>query len=97
MRVGAHELHTGVPTQDLRVLTINLKHTLLMDVGEQDGDILVLPNQTMLNPLYVKNMHKKPVEADAPTESLVGKTIRADENIGNAPRLRQTRQNGLIL
>lgn len=86
----------GVPTQDLRLLTINLKHTLLMDVDEEEGDVLVLPNTVMLNPLYVKNSQKRLQEAEV-IPVTTGKTTRADENLGTSvPRLRQTRQ-GLVL
>ena len=89
----------GVPTQDLRILTINLKHTLLMDVDEDEGDVLVLPNTIMLNPLYVKNMKKKLQDAEVTQVPIMGKTARADESISaTVPRLRQTvRQQGLVL
>lgn len=85
----------GVPTQDLRILTINLKHTLLMDVDEDEGDVLVLPNTIMLNPLYVKNSQKRLQETEV-IPMTTGKTARADETLGTSvPRLRQTR--GLVL
>lgn len=85
----------GVPTQDLRILTINLKHTLLMDTDEDDGDILVLPNTTMLSPLYIKNAQKRLQEKEEMTTRLempAGKTSRPEST---APRLRNSR--GLIL
>jgi len=90
-----------VPTQDLRILTINLKHTLLMDTDEEDGDILVLPNTTMLSPLYIKNAQKRLQEKEEMSSSLnipLGKTTRANQStvqVTTAPRHRNSR--GLIL
>lgn len=85
----------GLPTQDLRILTINLKHTLLMDVDENEGDVLVLPNTAMLSPLYVKNMQKKLQNVET-VDIPMGKTVsQADEKLAAAPRLRPARQNNL--
>lgn len=90
-----------MPTQDLRILTINLKHTLLMDTDEDEGDILVLPNTTMLSPLYIKNAQKRLQEKEEMSSNVnvpMGKTIRANQSamsVTTAPRHRNSR--GLIL
>ena len=72
-----------------------------MDTDEEDGDILVLPNTTMLSPLYIKNAQKRLQEKEEMSSSLnipLGKTTRANQSavqVATAPRHRNSR--GLIL